>query len=853
MPVRGLDTPELRRTLRQYLENLRWPQRLCSVALSVAASSCAAAVAVPGAAAAPTLAASAWGANQYGQLGNGTETSSTVPVEVLRLGEVAQVASGERHSLARLSEGTLEAWGANEFGQLGVGTTIGPGLCLMSSFACSTTPVPVNKVSGVTQIAAGANFSLALLSNGTVMAWGQNSSGQLGDGTTESRDEPVEVSGLKEVSAIAAGTNHALAMMSTGKVEAWGANEFGQLGNGTTTASMHPVEVKGLTGVVSIAAGANHSLARKSNGTVRAWGDNASGQLGNGTTTNSPESTEVKGLVRTATAVAAGANHSAALLSNGTVKTWGANEFGQLGTGTTTASHEAVEVKNITAATAIAAGANHTLAVLSGGLVKAWGAGEAGQIGNGSNQAIVASPVEVDALSGITSVAAGGNHTLAVGDLAPIPKITHLEPNHGSAAGGNTVIITGTNLAEVTAVKFGSKSATNVKVESEIQVSATVPAGTGVVPVTVSTPEATSPLTLADIYTYGPTIATVLPDRGLPSGGTQVTLTGTRFSGVTAVKFGTQNAKSFTVEKETQIVATTPPGAPATVQVTVTNAQGTNPPGGSTTFQYTEPRWYKNLHITVEKSKTNILGFGQLTLASKNGEFSAECVNLMNGAVWNEIREPNIGNKGYGAIYSFFANGHAPTSEHTELGGGCRIVAPGAPAGTEGFITAEAPLHPVVQEGEVCIDRAEQSLSECPVKAGEPGAERELTSVVREVTREPTYMPWNVELIPAEGGIHVKIGLPNEKGKSCNERPAPPGCVHFTVVVPALGWQVPLEGSFEPNLLVGISNALAPSILEFEGEKSGTLSSGSSPFGTASITGGLKFFGFNSQEMVSAE
>ena len=854
MPVGGLDTSKLRRTWWQYPRHPRWRHPLRAAAPTVAALLCAGAALVgPTAATAQTVTAAAWGANQYGQLGNGTETNSDVPVEVSRLGEVTQIASGEHHSLARVSEGTVEAWGANEFGQLGDGTTIGPGLCLMTSFACSTTPVPVSKLSGVKEIAGGANFSLALLSNGTVMAWGQNSAGQLGDGTTESRDEPVEASGLKEVTAIAAGTNHALALLSSGKVEAWGANEFGQLGNGTTSPSSHPVEVKGLSAVVSIAAGANHSLARKSNGTIRAWGDDAFGQLGNGSTSNSSETTEVRGLGHSATAIAGGANHSAALLSNGSVKTWGANEFGQLGNGTTTASREAVEVKNITGATAIAAGANHTLAVLSGGIVRAWGAGEAGQLGNGSTQATVTLPVEVDGLGGITGIAAGGNHSLAVGELATIPTITHLEPNHGSAAGGNSVVITGTNLGEVTTVKFGSTKATSISVESGTQITAVAPAGTGIVAVTVSTAEATSPRTSADNYTYGPTVSTVLPNRGLPSGGAHVTLTGTRYVGVSSVKFGTQNAASYQVASETQITAVSPPGAPATVAVTVTNAQGTSPTGGSATFQYTEPRWYKNLKITVEKSRTQMLGYGQLDLASLNTEFSAECVSLMYGAVWNENREPSVGFKGYGAIYSFLGAGHAVTSEHLELGSDCRLSAPGAPSGTEAFVTPEMPLHPIVQEGEVCIDKQKASLSACPIKAGEPGAEREITSVVREVTREPSYLPWNVELVPKEGGINVKIGVPNEKGKSCSEKPAPAGCVHLTVVAPALGWQLAVEGSVEPTLLIGVGNGLSPSTLEFEGEKTGTLTSSSATVGSATMTGTLKIIGFSAQEMITAE
>ena len=180
-----------------------------------------------------------------------------------------------------MSDGTVLAWGVNSAGQLGDGTTIG-----------KATPVQVSGLgpgSGVIAIAAGRQ-SLAVKSDGTVLAWGPNSSGQLGDGTTISKTTPVQVSGLgpgSGVVAIAAALVHSMALKADGTVLAWGTNSSGQLGDGTLTPRLTPVQVSGLgdgSGVIAIAPHGAFSLALKSDGTVLAWGANASGQLGDGTT-----------------------------------------------------------------------------------------------------------------------------------------------------------------------------------------------------------------------------------------------------------------------------------------------------------------------------------------------------------------------------------------------------------------------------------------------------------------------------------------------------------------------------------------------------------------------------------------
>jgi len=346
----------------------------------------------------------AWGWNEYGQLGNGTTGGySDVPVAVSGLSGVTAISAGDDHSLVLLSNATVMAWGDNIDGQLGNGTETN-----------SDVPVAVSGLSGVTAISAGSFHSLALLSNGTVMAWGGNELGQLGDGTTGGHiDVPVAVKGLTGVTAVSADGYHSLALLGNGTVMAWGDNEKGELGNGTTGGySDVPVAVSGLGGVTAVSAGGYHSLALLGNGTAMAWGANEFGELGNGTETfDSDVPVAVSGLSGV-TAVAGGGAHSLALLSSGTAMAWGWNAFGQLGNETETNSDVPVEVEG--GITAVAGGGDHSLALLSNRTVLAWGANEDGQLGNGTKTFDSDVPVAVKGLIGVTAVSGGGSHSLAL-------------------------------------------------------------------------------------------------------------------------------------------------------------------------------------------------------------------------------------------------------------------------------------------------------------------------------------------------------------------------------------------------------------------------------------------------------
>jgi alpha-tubulin suppressor-like RCC1 family protein len=352
----------------------------------------------------------AWGDNSAGELGNGSLTARTTPVAVGGSGGIQAISVGGRHVLALRSNGTVAAWGDDTSGQLGNGAA--------SADDDAENPVAVNGLAHVTQVSAGAEHSLALLSNGTVMAWGDNSHGELGDGTTTSSDVPVAVTGLTGVTAVSAGQEFSVAVLADGHVMTWGDGGNGQLGDGKTKDSDVPVGVKGLTGVTAVSAGGEHALALEANGTAAAWGENLDGQLGNGGPPGSSAvPVTVQGLTG-AVAVSAGDQHSLALLSSGIVMAWGDNGFNQLGQpdgfpGGIQSSNVPVQVSDLGQTSAISAGGLFSLALLANGTVDAWGDGAFGQLGSGTTDTLVA-PTAVSGLTGASAIAAGGASSTAV-------------------------------------------------------------------------------------------------------------------------------------------------------------------------------------------------------------------------------------------------------------------------------------------------------------------------------------------------------------------------------------------------------------------------------------------------------
>jgi alpha-tubulin suppressor-like RCC1 family protein len=320
-----------------------------------------------------------WGANDWGQLGDGTTTERRTPRDVSGLSSgVAAVSAGPIHTCALTSGGGVKCWGHNSYGQLGNGSTTN-----------STTPVNVSGLSaGVAAVSAGDGYTCALTVDGGVKCWGLNSLGQLGDGTTTNRATPVDVSGLSSgVIAISAG-RHTCALTAGGGVKCWGDNHFGQLGDGTTTNSATPVNVSGfLSGGAAISAGGNHTCAIATSGAVKCWGYNQYGQLGDGTRKSRLTPVNVSGLSSGVASISAGYVHTCALTTSGGAKCWGANESGQLGDGTHTEAHSPVRVSGLSSSgTVISAGPDlaHTCAVMTSGRALCWGDNENGELGDGS-------------------------------------------------------------------------------------------------------------------------------------------------------------------------------------------------------------------------------------------------------------------------------------------------------------------------------------------------------------------------------------------------------------------------------------------------------------------------------------
>ncbi|MEL4106286.1 fibronectin type III domain-containing protein [Oscillospiraceae bacterium WX1] len=317
-----------------------------------------------------------WGQNEHGECGNGTVSETSQIAQVAGLTDITMISAGYYFCLALKSDGTVWAWGQNTNGELGIGTT--------SNY--SDVPVQISALTGITQIAGGKYFGMALKADGTLKTWGKNQFGQLGNGSTTDSSSPTQVGGLNNVSYISAGANagYAVKASQSGIVYSWGNNAYGQLGDGTTIDSNTPIQVINLSGVSKLAGGGNHVLALTTSGAIKAWGANDCVQLGNASWTNSNIPINVANMndPNSAILISAGANDSFAIDSDGNGFCWGCNDYGALGDGTTDWHMVDNPIANLTNLTQISAGYQHTVALKSDGTVWSWGNNNYRQLGS---------------------------------------------------------------------------------------------------------------------------------------------------------------------------------------------------------------------------------------------------------------------------------------------------------------------------------------------------------------------------------------------------------------------------------------------------------------------------------------
>ena len=330
-------------------------------------------------------------------------TDGVTDVGILVLGAFAgthAIAAGEYYTLALKTDGSLLAWGGNFGGQLGDGTTVD-----------KLSPVRIGIASNWAEVAAGGRHTVARKTDGSLWAWGLNHNGPLGDGTTGHQFSPVRIGTDNDWAAIAAGFYHTVALKTDGSLWAWGYNGEGQLGDGTTERQLSPVRIGTDNDWVEIAAGGSYTVARKADGSLWAWGNNFSGQLGDGTVERKLSPVRI-GTGNDWGQIDAGGGHTVARKTDGSLWAWGYNFQGQLGDGTADQKLTPVRIGTANDWEKIDAGGGHTVARKTDGSLWAWGDNSYGQLGDGTTVTLI--PVRIGTANDWTEISAGQSHTVAL-------------------------------------------------------------------------------------------------------------------------------------------------------------------------------------------------------------------------------------------------------------------------------------------------------------------------------------------------------------------------------------------------------------------------------------------------------
>ena len=365
----------------------------------------------------------AWGSTGSGRLGIGPTyvLQQTTPIQVGLDTDWATVAAGRRHSIGIKTDGTLWAWGDNSYGELGNGTTTD-----------SDVPIQVGTDNDWVEVSTAGSHTLALKADGSLWAWGYNFRGQLGNGTTTDSDFPIQVGTSTDWTVVSGGAYHSLAIKTDGTLWAWGYNGYRALGTGANVDVHVPVQVGTDTDWLTVNTEEKHTLAIKTDDTLWAWGTNSDGQLGTGTTLNQSSPVQV-GSDNDWFEVSAGRQHSIARkVTDDSIWAWGFNGNGEYGNGTTTDSYVPIQVNTDNDWFTVIAGGPYNMGLKIDGTLWAWGRGAMGELGNGTLDSSLV-PIQVVSFSSqlyptavINSPAAGVS--INTGDIVDF---------QGSGTGGN--------------------------------------------------------------------------------------------------------------------------------------------------------------------------------------------------------------------------------------------------------------------------------------------------------------------------------------------------------------------------------------------------------------------------------
>ena len=349
-----------------------------------------------------------WGANDYGQLGDGTTTQRNIPTYIMD--NVASINMGDYHSAAITKDGKLYTWGRNDEGQVGDGTRY-------NRYS------PRHVMSNVASVEFGTFHSAAITKDGNLYVWGYNINGQLGDGTTTRSTKPKFL--MSNVASVNLGLYHSAAIKKDGKLYIWGLNSSGQLGDGTTTKRTTPKYI--MSNVASISMGDYHSAAVTKDGKLYTWGDNYLGQLGDGTTTQRNSPTHIMSSIAS---VSLGGYFASAVTKNGELYLWGSNTAGKIGNGSTQVQYVPVIIYENVASVSL--GNSHSAAITKDHKLYTWGYNKYGQLGLGST-ANKDMPERIT-LPGATSLASYSTHSFANDDNVTVDdsgvSVTGLKPKY---------------------------------------------------------------------------------------------------------------------------------------------------------------------------------------------------------------------------------------------------------------------------------------------------------------------------------------------------------------------------------------------------------------------------------------